>query len=399
MRAHGGRLKHLDVSAFDREIVQRVADRHALGKVKLLHPSAMYGLFNAYWRQMAPVTLVDAFTSFSGLRPPLRPDIAARLPARYVAAKFYANGALPDTPENRAFVARTLAELTRTHDVVLLNTRVRFDDHGEFTAGVRDRIHSIDHLMRAEDNLEVQSAVIGGAEAFVGTYGGFSYLAPLLGVNTVAFYSHPAGFRFDHLDVARRVFSSLRLGAFVPLDVREIDVVRLGIGGDVESLGCAGGPSVMTITSSLARALPPPAHRLAAAAWSRWTGAFVQRELASLARSGRPLIVGPWLGEVGFELLYWIPFLDWAVERFRSTARSCWSCHAAARRRGIATFRQDIVTCSSSSAKTSSASVTASARVTWGSRSRCDPPRSSSTSPAQSPGRKGWTRPRCCTRR
>jgi hypothetical protein len=72
----------------------------------------------------------------------------------------------------------------------------------------------------------------------------------------------------------------------------------------------------MTMTSSLARALPPPAHRLAAAAWSRWTGALVQRELASLARSGRPLIVGPWLGEVGFELLYWIPFLDWAVGRF-----------------------------------------------------------------------------------
>ena len=241
LRTHGGRLKHLDVSALDREIVQRVAERHALGKVKLLHPSAMYGLFNAYWRQMAPVTLVDAFTGFSGLRPPSRPDIAARLPARYVAAKFYANGALPDTPENRAFVARTLAELARTHDVVLLNTRVQFDDHSEFPAGVRDRIHSIDHLMRAEDNLDVQSAVIGGAEAFVGTYGGFSYLAPLLGVNTVAFYSHPSGFRFDHLDVARRVFSSLRLGSFVPLDLREIDVVRLGIGGDVESLGVLGG--------------------------------------------------------------------------------------------------------------------------------------------------------------
>ena len=31
-----------------------------------------------------------------------------------------------------------------------------------------------------------------------------------------------------------------------------------------------------------------------------------------LGRSGRPIIVGPWLTETGFELLYWIPFLAWA---------------------------------------------------------------------------------------
>jgi hypothetical protein len=236
LREHGGRLKHLEVSSFDREIVQRVAKAHGLGKVKLLHPSAMYGLFNAYWRQLAPVTLVDAFTGFGPLAKASRPDVTSQLPRSYVAAKFYGNTALPETPESRAFIARTLADLTRSHDVVLLNTGVRFDDHDDYAAVARDRIHTIDHLMRPEDNLEVQSAVIAGASAFVGTYGGFSYLAPLLGVNTVAFYSHPAGFRFDHLDIARRVFSTLQLGAFVPLDLREVDVVRLGVGALVDAM-------------------------------------------------------------------------------------------------------------------------------------------------------------------
>ena len=33
------------------------------------------------------------------------------------------------------------------------------------------------------------------------------------------------------------------------------------------------------------------------------------REARALARSDRPLVVGPWCGEVGFEILYWIPFL------------------------------------------------------------------------------------------
>ena len=37
----------------------------------------------------------------------------------------------------------------------------------------------------------------------------------------------------------------------------------------------------------------------------------IPRMLQKMARSDRPIIVGPWLSEVGFELLYWIPFLNW----------------------------------------------------------------------------------------
>jgi hypothetical protein len=39
-------------------------------------------------------------------------------------------------------------------------------------------------------------------------------------------------------------------------------------------------------------------------------------ELARLARRDGPILVGPWLSEVGFELLYWIPLLSWAAERY-----------------------------------------------------------------------------------
>jgi len=153
------------------------------------------------------------------------------LPARYVAAKFYGNTALPDTPENRAFIAAFLTDLTQHVDVVLLNTADRFDDHDDYPPSLRSRVHSIEHLMRPENNLAVQTEVIRNATAFVGTYGGFSFLAPLLGVDTLAFYSHPTGFRFDHLEVAKRVFSGLRCGAFVELETRAVDVVKLGLGG------------------------------------------------------------------------------------------------------------------------------------------------------------------------
>ena len=34
--------------------------------------------------------------------------------------------------------------------------------------------------------------------------------------------------------------------------------------------------------------------------------------ITMLGRQDQPIIVGPWLTEAGFELLYWIPFLAWA---------------------------------------------------------------------------------------
>jgi hypothetical protein len=231
-----GRLKHMHVSAFDKEIIERVTARRGLTGAKLFHPSEMYRLFEHFWFQRAPVTLIESFASFNAI-PPLGPwPLRSELPDRYVAAKFYGNTALPDTVDNRAFIASFLSDLTQHIDVVLLNTADRYDDHDDFSPALKGRVHTIEHLMRPDNNLAVQTQVIRHAEAFVGTYGGFSYLAPLVGVDTLAFYSHPTGFRFDHLEVAKRVFSGLRCGAFVELDTRALDVVKLGFRGGLDSL-------------------------------------------------------------------------------------------------------------------------------------------------------------------
>ena len=234
--AQYGRLKHLDVSKFDREIIARVTQKRGLHGAELLHPSEMYRLFEHFWFQRAPVTLIESFTSFATLPPTPPFPMRSQLPDRYVAAKFYGNTALPATPENRAFVKQFLADLAQHIDVVLLNTADRYDDHDDFPPQLKGRIHSIEHLMTPQDNLTVQTQVIRDAQAFVGTYGGFCYLAPLLGIDTLSFYSHPSGFRFDHLEVAKRVFSGLRCGAFVELETRSLDVVKLGFGGGAGAL-------------------------------------------------------------------------------------------------------------------------------------------------------------------
>lgn len=69
--------------------------------------------------------------------------------------------------------------------------------------------------------------------------------------------------------------------------------------------------------TKMPRLLPPvgrsPRHsNKQAQALSRET----YKALAEMAESDRPIIVGPWLAEVGYELLYWIPLLRWAQEAY-----------------------------------------------------------------------------------
>jgi len=43
---------------------------------------------------------------------------------------------------------------------------------------------------------------------------------------------------------------------------------------------------------------------------------LTENALAKIADSDKPIIVGPWLSEVGYELLYWIPMVRWAREAY-----------------------------------------------------------------------------------
>jgi hypothetical protein len=223
-----GRMKHVAVTSIDREFVAKAASRQRLRDVKLLHPSLMYGLFDHFWFQRVPITLVESFTSYEPLTPAPLGDLARHLPRTYVVAKFYANTALPDSADNRRFVTGYLQALSRDIDVVVLGAGHRLDDHDDLPAGIGGRLHSVEHLLGGAGNLEVQTRIIGGARAYVGTYGGFSYLAPLCGTPTLAFYSDRAGFRFDHLEVAKRVFAGLGCGPYLDADVRAVDLLRLG---------------------------------------------------------------------------------------------------------------------------------------------------------------------------
>jgi hypothetical protein len=43
----------------------------------------------------------------------------------------------------------------------------------------------------------------------------------------------------------------------------------------------------------------------------------VERDIARVVSGSDPIIVGPWLSEVGYEVLYWVPFVRWVQSQFR----------------------------------------------------------------------------------
>jgi hypothetical protein len=227
----------------DDELIARAKERLGVSQVELVHPGLMYNLFRSFWRGRAPIDLVLGRTSHERMKAPALPgDVAADLPQSFVAVRFYFRPSFPDTPENRGFTARIVDGLAQRSDVVLLNPGFTIDDHEDFDPSLAKRVHRLDGRMTARDNLAVQSAVIARASAFVGTYGGLSYLAPLYGVPSLSFYSAAEHFLPAHLAAAQTIFHESP-ASFLALHVRDAALVQ-------SSLSALGRPSLVSVAAS-----------------------------------------------------------------------------------------------------------------------------------------------------
>ncbi len=212
--AANGEQKQTQVLQFEHQLLRELTgDVH--NRV-MLHPSSMYALFNPFWWGHVGEAWVHGRARYARLLVAPSPS-GFELPAEpYTAVKFYFNDCFPPTDGNRAFLRRTLRELAAKGPVVSLTTGLRLDDHGGDdvpATGVRALPSDLD----PRGNLTLQTAIVAGAAGFVGTYGGFSYLAPFLGVPATAYFSEPDGFSRRHLAMARSALAGL--GAAHLLDV------------------------------------------------------------------------------------------------------------------------------------------------------------------------------------
>jgi hypothetical protein len=215
--------KHRRPGVFDERVTEAVAQRRGQPNLAVLHPGVMYRAFAPYWSDDAGYALISQFTRPRLLSRPALPAPGA-LPPNYVAVRFYFSECFPPTEDNRRFVRHVVTSLAERSPVVVLNPGFQADEHSDWMPDASKRVIGISDALAPSENLAVQSAVIAGARSFVGTYGGYSYLAPLYKVPALAFYSRPS-FRLQHLHAAQRAFAVTGAAPLLPVDVAHTGLV------------------------------------------------------------------------------------------------------------------------------------------------------------------------------
>jgi hypothetical protein len=221
--AERGVTKQYERGPLDEDVLAAVARRLGTADFDVVHPGLMYRLFTLYWSGQRPMGFVDSHTRFTRPAAPALID-PALLPAEYVAVKFYAARSVPDLPDVRAALKSTLARLAERVPVVLLDTGlVLEDDHADYTFAGGHQIVSARSWMTPQNNLGVQTQIVAGAKAFVGTCGSLAWLVPRLGVDTSALFVDPKWLH-AHLAVAMRAYHRMEgAGRFAVADLRAVD--------------------------------------------------------------------------------------------------------------------------------------------------------------------------------
>lgn len=231
--------KQREVGEFERQVCQAVKAQFGHPEVAMLHPSL---LFDSYYRflkvnQLAYPKAVRRATDgiveglaarYTPITPPAQSDeLAALLPEEYVAIRFYTSSSFADDAATRRFTSAVIRSVSQRHRVVLLSGNFGLDEHEDAWEELPDDIIRVNHLMRPENNLAIQTQVVGHAKAFIGTYGGYSYLAPFMGVPSLSFSMNRARTLPWHYELAERVFDAREYGAFVALRPTDLSLIGL----------------------------------------------------------------------------------------------------------------------------------------------------------------------------
>lgn len=225
----GGGQKQTRASALDAGLIERACRSLGIPAVSVCHPSLMNGLLRPVWLGNLPFDLLWRRTEYA--RMTLPGDRLPGLPDDYVAVKLYAGPALTMTPETTAAVRQLIGRLAADRPVVALETPAGLDEHRDFDLSGIPGVTSAAPLIETRTNLQTQLALIAGASRFVGSCGGLAWLAPFLGVPTVAVYDTDA-LLAPHLFVARQAGRRAGAAPFTPLDVQVL--ARLGLDSAVE---------------------------------------------------------------------------------------------------------------------------------------------------------------------
>ncbi|MBF8300547.1 MAG: hypothetical protein HW394_917 [Acidobacteria bacterium] len=224
-RRDRGDQKQMALSEFDRELIRLATTRLGVRDAVVWHPGLMYQMFRAFWYGDRSLDFLFRHTDFR--RMPVTEPAAIKfytgpaLPVEYAAVKFYTGPALPDTDANRASLYDLVQRVAARMPVVVLETTWSVDEHRDHAfEGIRG-VTTLRPSLDPKTNLGVQTQVIAGARQFIGTCGGLAWLAPLLGVDTLAVYEDDR-YLTAHLYAAKYAYRRTGAARFSTLNLKAL---------------------------------------------------------------------------------------------------------------------------------------------------------------------------------
>ena len=223
-RRDRGDQKQMALSAFDRELIRLATTRLGVRDAVVWHPGLMYQMFRAFWYGDRSLDFLLRHTDFRRVQVPEAVAIPT-LPAEYAAVKFYTGPALPDTDANRASLYDLVQRVAARMPVVMLDTAWSVDEHRDYAfEGIRG-VTTLRPSLDPKTNLGLQTQVIAGARQFIGTCGGLAWLAPLLGVDTLAVYEDDR-YLTPHLYAAKYAYRRTGGARFSTLNLKALRAVE-----------------------------------------------------------------------------------------------------------------------------------------------------------------------------
>ena len=219
----GGQKQH-GLGTFDREILSRLQRDRGSSHIEVFHPALLFRLFKQFWLGDRPIDHLWQHTRFECHPAPARAPLD--LPEEYAVAKFYSGTALPDSEGIRRTLRALVSQAAERRPVVVLDAGMAIDEHRDYQFEGLPNVHTLRGAMTPRVNLGIQTEVIAGARQFIGTCGSLAWLAPMLGVPTIAVFADDRHLT-SHLLVARQAYRSAGAARFAALDLRATARLRL----------------------------------------------------------------------------------------------------------------------------------------------------------------------------
>lgn len=223
-----GSLKQHTEEAWERHVCALAATSLGLRHYQILSPSWMYRLLAPFWTGHQPLAWLDrqCLHPVTVRAPALDPALHQRLPAQYIAMRWYARATWPLREDLVLWTRRLVEAVASRIPVVLIRSGIHADDHADIELGPIKNVVLLTDLapMGILDNLAIQSAVIAHAKGYVGTYGGMAQGAMRWGVPTVALYQQFGQTSPAHLHLTQSL--SLKSGVpFIATQPQSLDAI------------------------------------------------------------------------------------------------------------------------------------------------------------------------------